>query len=266
MLTINIRTMSKSVVAVIMAGGVGKRMESNLPKVLHKVNGIPMINRIIITLNSLSYFVQLEKVIIVVGKHKEEIRASIEKQVNLPKIVYVTQEEPLGTGHAVMCCQSELLKMPNSDVLVLSGDVPLLSARTMLRLICMNSVVKLITTVMDDPTGYGRIVTTDGTFDKIVEHKDCTSPELHIHTVNCGIYCMKSELMCKYLKCLTNNNNQAEYYLTDLVEIIKRDEALCVDMLEMEANKQYEIMGVNTPEQLYELEKLIKKIDNGSAK
>jgi bifunctional N-acetylglucosamine-1-phosphate-uridyltransferase/glucosamine-1-phosphate-acetyltransferase GlmU-like protein len=72
--------------------------------------------------------------------------------------------------------------------------------------------------------------------------------------------------MCKYLKCLTNNNNQAEYYLTDLVEIIKREEALCVDMLEMEANKQYEIMGVNTPEQLYELEKLIKKIDNGSAK
>jgi bifunctional N-acetylglucosamine-1-phosphate-uridyltransferase/glucosamine-1-phosphate-acetyltransferase GlmU-like protein len=72
--------------------------------------------------------------------------------------------------------------------------------------------------------------------------------------------------MCKYFKCLTNNNKQAEYYLTDLVEIIKREESLCIDMLEMEANKQYEIMGVNTPEQLYELEKLIKKIDNGSAK
>ena len=258
--------MSKSVVAVIMAGGVGKRMESNLPKVLHKVNGIPMINRIILTLNNLSYFVQLEKVIIVVGKHKEEIRSSIEKQVNLPKIVYVTQEDPLGTGHAVMCCQSELNRTPNSDVLVLSGDVPLLSARTMLSLISMKSAVKLITTVMDDPTGYGRIVTTDGNFDKIVEHKDCTPHQLHIYTVNCGIYCMKSELMCKYFKYLTNNNSQAEYYLTDLVEIIKREETLCVDMLEMEANKKYEIMGVNTAEQLCELEKLIKKIDNGSVK
>ena len=77
---------------------------------------------------------------------------------------------------------------------------------------------------------------------------------------------MKSELMCKYFKHITNNNNQAEYYLTDLVEIIKREEALCVDMLEMESSKKYEIMGVNTPEQLYELEKLIKKIDNGTPK
>jgi UDP-N-acetylglucosamine diphosphorylase/glucosamine-1-phosphate N-acetyltransferase len=258
--------MNKSVVAVIMAGGVGKRMESSRPKVLHKVNGIPMINRIILTLNNLSYFVQLEKVIIVVGKHKEEIRASIEKQVNLPKIVYVTQDEPLGTGHAVMCCQSELARTPNSDVLVLSGDVPLLSARTMLRLICMKSDVKLITTRMDDPTGYGRIVTIDGNFDKIVEQKDCGPHQLHIHTVNCGIYCMKSELMCKYFKHLKNNNSQMEYYLTDLLEIIKREEGLCVEMLEMEANKRHEIMGVNTTEQLCELEKLIKKIDNEAIK
>ena len=258
--------MDKNVVAVIMAGGIGKRMESNLPKVLHKVNGIPMINRIILTLNKLSYFVQLERVIIVVGKHKEEIRASIEKQVNLPKIVYVTQDEPLKTGHALMCCQSELMRTPNSDVLVLSGDVPLLSARTMLRLICMKSDVKLITTRMDDPTGYGRIVTTDGSFDKIVEQKDCGPHQLHIYTVNCGIYCMKSELMCKYLKNLTNNNSRAEYYLTDLLEIIKRGEGICVEMLEMEANKRYEIMGVNTTEQLCELEKLIKKIDNEATK
>lgn len=258
--------MNKSVVAVIMAGGVGKRMGSSLPKVLHKVNGIPMINRIILTLNNLSYFVQLEKVIIVVGKHKEEIRTSIEKQVNLPKIVYVTQDEPLGTGHALMCCQSELIRNLNSDVLVLSGDVPLLSARTMLRLICMKSDVKLITTRMDDPTGYGRIVTIEGNFDKIVEQNDCGPHQLHIHTVNCGIYCVKSELMCKHLKHLTNNNSQTEYYLTDLLEIVKREESLCVEMLEMEANKRHEIMGVNTTEQLCELDKLIKKIDNEAIK
>ena len=253
--------MDKSIVAIIMAGGLGKRMESNTPKVLHKVGGIPMINHILLNLKKISTSVNLEKVIIVVGKYKDQIKNTIEELVDLPKIVYVMQEVPQGTGHAIMCCKNELLEHPDSDVLILSGDVPLLSTYTMQKLLNMKSDVKLIITKMDDPTGYGRIVINNGKFEKIVEQKDCSKQELRIAEVNGGIYCIKSNLLCKYFSYLRNDNNQCEYYLTDIIEIIKRHEKINIDMLEIENKKKYEIIGVNTAQQLLELEELIKKID-----
>jgi UDP-N-acetylglucosamine diphosphorylase/glucosamine-1-phosphate N-acetyltransferase len=253
--------MNKSIVAIIMAGGLGKRMESNTPKVLHKVAGIPMINHILLNLKEISTFVNLEKVIIVVGKYKDQIKDTIEELIDLPKIVYVTQEVPQGTGHAIMCCKNELVEHPHSDVLILSGDVPLLSTYTMQNLLNMKSDVKLIITKMDDPTGYGRILINDGIFEKIVEQKDCSKQELEIVEINGGIYCIKSNLLCKYLSYLRNDNNQSEYYLTDIIEIIKIHEKIDVDMLEIENEKKYEIIGVNTAQQLLELEELIKKIE-----
>ena len=252
--------MNKSIVAIIMAGGLGKRMESNTPKVLHKVGGIPMINHILLNLKEISTFVNLEKVIIVVGKYKDKIKDIIEELVDLPKIVYVMQEVPQGTGHAIMCCKNELVEHPHSNVLILSGDVPLLSTYTMKNLLSMKSDVKLIITKMDDPTGYGRIVINDGIFEKIVEQKDCSKQELEIVEINGGIYCIKSNLLCKYLSYLRNDNNQSEYYLTDIIEIIKIHEKIDVDMLEIENEKKYEIIGVNTVQQLLELEELIKKL------
>ena len=252
--------MNKSIVAIIMAGGLGKRMESNTPKVLHKVGGIPMINHILLNLKEISTFVNLEKVIIVVGKYKDQIKDIIEELVDLPKIVYVMQEVPQGTGHAIMCCKNELVEHPHSNVLILSGDVPLLSTYTMKNLLSMKSDVKLIITKMDDPTGYGRIVINDGIFEKIVEQKDCSKQELEIVEINGGIYCIKSNLLCKYLSYLRNDNNQSEYYLTDIIEIIKIHEKIDVDMLEIENEKKYEIIGVNTVQQLLELEELIKKL------
>lgn len=254
--------MNKKVVAIIMAGGEGKQMGSRVPKVLHTVDGVPMINRIVLTLHKLSYFVDLEKVIIVAGKHKDAIRASIDTHVCLPKIVYVTQDEPLGTGHAVMCCQPELIRTPGAEVLVLSGDVPLVSTRTLIRLIETTCDIKLVTTTLTDPTGYGRIITNDNIFTKIVDQKDCDMHELRICRINGGIYCIKSDIMCKYFRYLTNNNSQSKYYLTDLLEIIKDREGIYVGMLEIDANNRHEIMSVKTPKQINELEKLIKKIDN----
>lgn len=251
--------MNKKVVAIIMAGGEGRRMGSRVPKVLQKVDGVPTINRIVLTLNKLSYFVNLEKVIIVAGKHIDAIKASIDTHVCLPKIVYVTQGEPLGTGHAVMCCEPELIRTPGADVLVLSGDVPLVSTRTLIRLIENTCDVKLITTTLPDPNGYGRIITTDNIFTKIVEQKDCDPHQLHICRVNGGIYCMKSDLMCKYFRYLTNNNSQSEYYLTDLIGIVKEGEGIYVGMLELDANNRHEIMCINTAKELNEFEKLIKK-------
>lgn len=252
--------MNKSIVAIIMAGGLGKRMESNTPKVLHKVEGIPMINHILLNLKTISTFINLEKIIIVVGKYKDQIKDTIEELIDLPKIVYVMQEVPQGTGHAIMCCKNELVEYPDSDVLILSGDVPLLSTYTMQKLLNMKSDVKLIITKMDDPTGYGRIVINKGIFEKIVEQKDCSKQELEIVEINGGIYCIKSNLICKYLSYLQNDNNQCEYYLTDIIEIIKRHEKIDIDMLEIENEKKYEIIGVNTAQQLLELEELIKKL------
>ena len=252
--------MDKSIVAIIMAGGLGKRMESNTPKVLHKVGKIPIINHILLNLKTISTSINLEKIIIVVGKYKDQIKDTIEELVDLPKIVYVMQEVPQGTGHAIMCCKNELLEYPDSDVLILSGDVPLLSTYTMQNLLNMKSDVKLIITKMDDPTGYGRIVINKGIFEKIVEQKDCSKQELEIVEINGGIYCIKSNLLCKYLSYLRNDNNQSEYYLTDIIEIIKIHEKIDVDMLEIENEKKYEIIGVNTAQQLLELEELIKKL------
>ena len=262
-----------NVVAVIMAGGLGKRMESDVPKVLHKVNGIPMINHILMKLKQMRGNVHLEKIIVVVGKYKDQIQSTInavtdvnelELEVEdsfLQKVVYVTQPEPQGTGHAIMCCKDELLKHSESDVLILSGDVPLLSTYTIKNLLNMTSNVKLIVTNLDDPIGYGRIVMKDGKFDKIVEQKDCNDEEVQIKTVNGGIYCIKSHLLTNYLSYLKNDNKQSEYYLTDIIEIIKTHEKIDVDVLHIAENRKYEILGVNTIQQLRELEEIIKKIE-----
>lgn len=249
----------KDIVVVIMAGGLGKRMESTLPKVLHKISGIPMICHLLLKLKVLKYLMNIKKILIVVGKYKDVIKAELEKYDQMPDIEYVIQHEPLGTGHAVKCCINELSEFPESDVLILSGDVPLLQQNTMKKLINMDEKVKLITTTLSDPTGYGRIVKNSEKFDKIIEQKDCNKIELEVKEINCGIYAIKSEYLCKYLPHLKNNNSQGEYYLTDIIEMIKREEGLDVGLLKIPEENIYEILGVNTIEQLKELEKLIIK-------
>ena len=249
----------KSIVAVIMAGGLGKRMESSLPKVLHKISGIPMICHLLLKLKVLKHLINIKKIIIVVGKYKDIIKLEIEKYDQMPEIEYVIQDEPLGTGHAIKCCINELSEFPDSDVLILSGDVPLLQQNTMNKLINMNEKVKIITTRINDPTGYGRIIEVNEKFDKIVEQKDCNKRELEVKEINCGIYAIKSDYLCKYLPYLKNNNSQNEYYLTDIIEIIKREEGFDIGILKIPEENVYEILGVNTIDQLKELEKLIIK-------
>jgi UDP-N-acetylglucosamine diphosphorylase/glucosamine-1-phosphate N-acetyltransferase len=257
--------MEETVIAIIMAGGLGKRMESDKPKVLFEVCGVPMIVRILKTLKKLSFSVNLAEVIVVVGKYYEEIKCVIDKFDDLPKITYVLQENPLGTGHAVICCKDEFKKYINIDssALILSGDVPMISVDTLKNLIRQNNDIKLITTNINNPTGYGRIKLKDNIFEKIIEHKDCNEEELKITQVNCGIYCIKTKMLYYNLIYLNNKNSQAEYYLTDIVEIIKREECASVGLLNISNEKAIEIMGVNTASQLRELEELIqnKKIE-----
>lgn len=172
--------MEKSVVAIIMAGGLGKRMESNIPKVLHKIGGISMINHILLRLKCLEDIVRLEQVLVVVGKYEKEIREDNGELKYKLNVTYINQTEPLGTGHAIQCCREELLKFPKSDVLILSGDVAFLSSCTMFNLVKNSSLVKLITTKLSNPDGYGRVITNNGVFDKIVEQKDCNEEQLEI--------------------------------------------------------------------------------------
>ena len=244
--------MSDEVVIIIMAGGLGKRMNSSLPKVLHKVGDKPMICHILTNALSLNY--KISKILIVVGKYKDQIKAEIERYITTPLIKYVDQLTPMGTGHAIQCCLPELVKSPEANVLILSGDVPLLSASTMIKTLENSNGAKIIVTNMPDPTGYGRILIKDDKFERIIEQKDCTDQEREITLVNCGIYAIHSQFLCKYLQFLTNNNSQKEYYLTDIIEIIKNKENMEIQLFLIETSKQYEIMGVNTIEQLKQLE------------
>ena len=242
-------------IVVIMAGGLGKRMnidESNiLPKVLHKVKGKPMLLHVIETAISINPI----DIYIIVGKYKDVIEKEIGNYNLSKKIKYVIQEEPLGTGHAIQCCLP-ILQNINSNVIILSGDVPLISKKTLENLININNI-KLMTTILDNPKGYGRIVEKDNKFVKIVEDKDCDDFEREINKINSGIYSINSELICKYVMNLKNDNKQKEYYLTDIVEIIKENENIDVEIYNVPKENQFELMGVNTIEQLNQLNNII---------
>ena len=252
----------KGLVAIIMAGGLGKRMNSDLPKVLHKIAGVPMICHILTKLTELSSV--KPSVMIVVGKYRQIIEETIniflqekDLQFLIEKIQYIDQIEPMGTGHAIQCCRSELLKYPNTNVLILSGDVPLISSQLIMKMVTNLNIIRIAVTCLENSTGYGRILEKDGKFDKIVEEKDCNAEQKTIKKVNCGLYTVDCNTLCRYLPYLKNNNSQNEYYLTDIIEIIKCEEHIDVEMYEISKESQHEIMGVNTLQQLEELEKLL---------
>jgi len=238
---------------VIMAGGLGKRMSSELPKVLHNLGNIPMLVRIVQQAMMLKPY----KILIVVGKYKKIIEETLSKYVSLKNIVFIIQEQALGTGHAIMCCRDFLLSNKSDSVLILSGDTPLVKSSTMYNMLNPTTNVNVCVTVAEDPSGYGRIVETDGVFEKIVEEKDCSDEERKIKKINGGMYAFNNNLLCKYLPYLTNNNAQKEYYLTDMIQIIKEHEQVAIGTHEISKNQQYEIRGVNTKKQLTDLEQYI---------
>tara|TARA_B100000900_G_C20574090_1_gene714574 strand:- start:720 stop:1472 length:753 start_codon:yes stop_codon:yes gene_type:complete len=240
----------------ILAGGDGKRMNSDLPKVLHSVNGLPMIIHVLdsaIQTNPL-------KIVIIVGKHYNQIKNTIESY-NIFNIEYIIQENPMGTGHAVMCCNHVILQNINTNVLILNADVPLIKHTTLNHLIDNHNDVSLIVTDLDNPFGYGRIILDNNNdFLNIVEEKDCNDNEKKITTINSGIYIFKSTLLNKYLSKISNYNAQCEYYLTDLLKIIKNHEKNThFQMYNLDKKQQIEILGVNNKEQLENIEKKFKK-------
>ena len=241
--------MSKPLYTLILAAGKGTRMESDLPKVLHPVDGKPMLHHVI----QLAESIGSEKIVPIIGHQKERVEESIQK-FNLECVV---QEDQLGTGHAVM--QSEpILGSSEGSILVLSGDVPLLRESSIQSLLNMyekeNAGAALLTAAMDDPTGYGRIMRNDSNhFEKIVEHKDCANKELHVNEINAGIYLFDVQMLFKTLRMIKNDNSQNEYYLPDVLpHFITFGEIVALQLMA----DSTEIMGVNTVEQLEEINRI----------
>ena len=242
-------------IIIILAGGLGKRMQTDIPKVLNKINNIPML--VILLREICKDLDNIDKILIVVGKYRSQIESTLLEYNALYKhIQFIYQENTLGTGHAVLCCRDYLLTIANnSKILILYGDTPLISLKTMSNMFLVNNI-KILTTFVDDATGVGRIVEADEKLEQIVEHKDCTESQLKIKKVNCGIYSVKNSLLIKYIDQIDNKNKQNEYYLTDIIGLIRKGENVDVEELSVLKADNFQVLGVNTKYQLEELEKL----------
>ena len=238
----------------IMAGGLGKRMESNIPKVLHKLGNYPLIIHIINTCLKL----KPKKILIIVGKYKDIIEREILQYIDESNIEnyieYVIQKKALGTGDAIKSCIHIYKNNINCTNLILSGDVPLINEGSLKKLIKISKESGILINELENPKGYGRIIMNNKDFIKIVEEKDCNDEERKINIVNSGIYCISCELLVKYLPLISNNNKQNEYYLTDILEIIKNNENSKINLMLLEKNRIYEVLGINNKQQLEELE------------
>jgi len=235
---------------IILAAGKGKRMKSDLPKVLHPINGRPMVYYVIETARKLGS----DKIVLIIG-HKKELVISETQGLN---VEYVVQEEQLGTGHAVLQC-APVFKGYRGNLLVLSGDVPLLTPHTLQQLIEIQqrerSLASLLTTEMEDPTGYGRIIRDrKGFVTMIIEHKDADEQILKIKEINVGIYIFESLTLFQTLPQLKNDNNQGEYYLPDVVKIyVERGEKVAAVL----TRNVEETHGINNLEQLKKAEEIL---------
>ena len=234
--------------AVILAGGKGKRMQSDLPKVLHEVHNRSMIQHAVDHMREAG----IDDIIIVVGYGRDQVMEHLGSQVR-----YAVQEQQLGTGHAVQQALP-LLADTSGSVVICYGDMPMLSPATVKSLIAAQAEPgvdgAILTVVLDNPPDFGRVVRTpSGSVRKVVEVKDCTPEELGIKEVNVGVYCFDAAALQWALPRLTNDNAQQEYYLTDvtglLAEAGRRVETVRTENLE-------ETLGINDRSHLQFAERL----------
>ena len=240
--------MNNELRVIILAAGKGTRMNSDLPKVLHKLKGKPLIDYVI----DESELLNPKEIILVVGFKKESVIKHTESRINLK---YATQIEQLGTGHAVLQT-NELLKNKRGHILILYGDVPNIKASTLQPIvsdhISNNRDLTLITAEIDDPAGYGRIIRDkNGSLLKIVEEKDCNDYEKKIKEWNPGIYIFKIPEVFEVLNNISTNNASKEYYLTDAIGIAQQSN---MQIKAIKIANSSEVVGVNTADQLEELE------------
>ncbi|WP_432227144.1 bifunctional UDP-N-acetylglucosamine diphosphorylase/glucosamine-1-phosphate N-acetyltransferase GlmU [Limosilactobacillus fermentum] len=237
--------------AIILAAGKGTRMKSKLHKVLHQVCGKTMVEHVLTQLQA----ADIQNIVTVVGYGADTVKDALGDQVR-----YAIQKQQLGTGHAVMQTE-DLLGELAGQTLVVSGDTPLFTAATFNYLFQYHeqhhAAVTILTSKAPDPTGYGRIVRNEiGIVERIVEQKDASVEEQAIHEINTGVYCFDNQKLFAALKRLTNDNAQGEYYLTDVIGILK-EEGEIVTAYQMEDFD--ESMGVNDRSALAKATKIMQK-------
>lgn len=228
--------------AIILAAGKGTRMKSSLPKVMHPISGIPMIEHITRTLRTLN----VNETIIVTGHEAETIENHFSQE---PNVTFVRQTEQLGTAHAVMKAAS-LLENKEGKTLVLTGDTPLLTEETLRDLLekSMNTKGIVLTTRQENPFGYGRIVRDNqNNVVNIVEEKDATEVEKAIDEVNTGIFCFDNSTLFSSIYKINNDNAQKEYYLTDIVKVFHAQNE---SFDSVTTHNHMEVMGINDRYQL----------------
>lgn len=233
---------------IILAAGLGKRMQSDLPKVLHPIAGKPMLGHVLDAARALSP----DRIVVVVGHGADRVREAFAGQ----DLRFALQQPQQGTGHAVMQALPELLEGDAGDTcLVLYGDVPLVQAATLQGLLdARGDGLALLTETLDDPSGYGRIVRDDrNRVVRIVEHKDASTEERAIREVNTGILAAPTAYLRRWLGRIDNRNAQGEYYLTDIVGLAVRDG---VPVAHAQPAAHWETLGVNSRVQQAQLERI----------
>lgn len=244
--------MSKTTV-IIMAAGMGTRMRSSKSKVLHEAGGDTVLNQVI---RAASQVADPDRIVVVVGHQAERVRAS----VKLAGVRFAEQTEQRGTGHAVMCARSAA-QAEDGELLILNGDGPLLRAETLRKLIETHrkraAGGAIVTTILNDPTGYGRILRdVNGDVGAIVEQKACTPDQIEIREVNPGYYCFDASQFWKHSSELQPNKAANEYYLTDMVEILRSHGHPVAPMPVADSN---ELLGINTRVELAVADRLLRR-------
>ena len=240
---------------VVLAAGQGTRMKSQTPKVLHRVAGRPMLDHVLRTATTLSR----ASITVVVGHRADDVRTALASR---PDVAFVVQEPQLGTAHALQQAEPVLAGRTGTLVL-LSGDVPLLTPQTLRTLLdthaSAGAAATVVTAVLERPYGYGRIVRTDGKLSRIVEERDASPAERQIKEINGGIYAFDLAPLFDALRGIASQNAQGEFYLTDLFTIYRRRK-LPVETLTVESAQ--EIRGINSRTELAEVSRLVRQTKN----
>ncbi len=244
---------------LILAAGLGTRMRSKIAKVLHKLDGRPLINHVCAAASEL----RPSKIYVVIGHQGDDVKRAVLGEFGDDRAVFVRQKTQLGTGDAVNAARDEL---GNSDstLLVLSGDVPMIRPDTLAGLVRLHSEYRgrgaactILTVSLGDPSGYGRVVRDEnGDFDRIVEQKDASDEIKRINEINAGIYCFDTRKLFDALSRVGNDNAQGEYYLTDVPRILRENGENIAIFLH---DDHHEIDGINDRRQLAAMEAGLRK-------
>lgn len=237
--------MNQNRAAIILAAGMGTRMKSSIPKVMHNVAGRPMVNHVITACEK----TEINNINVIVGPNMDTLSSSVSPHKT------IIQDDRNGTGGAAKIAQKNLNEFEGS-IFILNGDGPFITPGTLhnLEQASQKTGLAVLGCEFDNPHGYGRFITDGYHVTAIVEEKDCTDDQRQIHLANTGVYCVSGKHLFNWLNKVTNDNAQGEYYLTDIVAIAAQEGVQCA----YATAEEYEVMGINDRAQLAQAEKIMQ--------